>query len=241
MKERPILFNPDMVKALAAGWKWQTRRAIKLFYKKDRSGMYDFYRRAGKDFKGENWQGAYEPQAGTFNLTCPYGQISDELWVKEAHYLYGQWHIKGVTKKTKKEKWRFIPDRDKGVKFPDDPPELIAPGTAYKGWFKRNSLFMPRWASRTQLNISKIRLQNVQEINFTDASAEGLYREYDGTKYWYSPSERRNVVVNYRTDTMTPYPEKAFEALWDGINKKQGFGWDVDPLVWVVEFFKVKK
>ncbi len=29
---------------------------------------------------------------------------------------------------------------------------------------------------------------------------------------------------------------KAFELLWNGINSKRGFGWIVNPWVWVVEF-----
>ena len=30
-----------------------------------------------------------------------------------------------------------------------------------------------------------------------------------------------------------------FEALWDSINKKRGFGWDVNPWVWVIEFKRI--
>ena len=35
-------------------------------------------------------------------------------------------------------------------------------------------------------------------------------------------------------------PTAAFRVLWDSINAKRGFGWDVNPWVWVIEFKKVE-
>jgi len=38
----------------------------------------------------------------------------------------------------------------------------------------------------------------------------------------------------------TPYdqatPSMCFEALWDSLNAKRGYGWDKNPWVWVIEF-----
>ena len=31
-----------------------------------------------------------------------------------------------------------------------------------------------------------------------------------------------------------------FEDLWDSINAKRGYGWDVNPWVWVIEFKSVE-
>ena len=35
-------------------------------------------------------------------------------------------------------------------------------------------------------------------------------------------------------------PCDAYADLWDGLNKERGFGWDVDPWVWVVSFRRLK-
>jgi len=34
---------------------------------------------------------------------------------------------------------------------------------------------------------------------------------------------------------------EAFEVLWDSLNAKRGYGWDVNPWVWVIEFKRVKR
>jgi hypothetical protein len=57
MRERPILFNGEMVKAIIQGQKTQTRRVMKL-----------------------------RPGHGPVPLLpCPYGQPGDQLWVRETH------------------------------------------------------------------------------------------------------------------------------------------------------------
>lgn len=66
MKERPILFSGDMVKALLLGWKTQTRRVIKP-------------QPQGK------WSGPMPCQ----EWPCPYGKPGDRLWVKETFSTFG--------------------------------------------------------------------------------------------------------------------------------------------------------
>ena len=73
---------------------------------------------------------------------------------------------------------------------------------------------MPRWASRINLEITDIRVERVQDITEEDAKAEGVD--------WY-PAMRAN---------------RLFQSLWDSINAKRGYAWDVNPWVWVVEFIQ---
>ena len=64
MKERPILFNGDMVRAVLSGQKTQTRRVIK-----------------GRPIKTQKHA-----------LFCPYGHPGDRLWVRETWYYEEHMH-----------------------------------------------------------------------------------------------------------------------------------------------------
>ena len=79
MKERPISFSTDMVKAILSGIKTQTRRVIK-----------PQPIRINDDFDGTwEWRakGQYYDDLTLYSMLkghCPYGQIGDRLWVREA-------------------------------------------------------------------------------------------------------------------------------------------------------------
>lgn len=72
MKERPILFNAPMVRAILAGKKTQTRRIAKPVRHPDLGNIYT--------------PGAlvleHEPQH-VIERACPYGRPGDQLWVRE--------------------------------------------------------------------------------------------------------------------------------------------------------------
>jgi len=74
------------------------------------------------------------------------------------------------------------------------------------------SIHMPRAASRITLEIVNVRVERIQHITCADAGAEGVNGDSDA-----------EVYVN-------------FQDLWDHINTPRGYGWDVNPWVWVIEF-----
>jgi hypothetical protein len=90
-------------------------------------------------------------------------------------------------------------------------PESYQAGA--KGW--RPSIFMPRWASRITLEITGVRVERVQDISADDARAEGV--------------SAPDVL-----------PRSKFATLWDSINAKRGYGWDMNPWCWCVEFKAVQ-
>lgn len=69
MRERPILFNAPMVRAILDGRKTQTRRIVKASHWRQFADCDDYGKTIG------NWQ---------VDLSCcPYGQPGDRLWVRE--------------------------------------------------------------------------------------------------------------------------------------------------------------
>jgi hypothetical protein len=90
------------------------------------------------------------------------------------------------------------------------------------------SIHMPKWASRLWLEITAVRAERVQDITLEDVVAEGIM---DSVPCVY----RDSVSKCDHHETMAK-----FIALWDSLNDKRGYGWDVNPGVWVVEFKKVE-
>lgn len=75
MKERPILFSGQMVRAILAGRKTQTRRVVKPYEP-----------RLSNKAVPDDVVVTYAPKGGGGGLThrgCPYGAVGDRLWVRE--------------------------------------------------------------------------------------------------------------------------------------------------------------
>ena len=198
MAERPILFSGPMVRALLAGTKSQTRRVCKpaQFYSLSSVVEVPDPLERGQVYNGSH----FGDEEGDVSFASPYGGRGDRLWVREAH-------------------WWFKDEHDPVTGY--FPPKLTIEDVEYRAdgddgrkvW--RPSIHMPRWASRITLEITRVRVERLQDISEADAVAEGVYTDpacpaYDG----------------YRT-------------LWEQIN---GSGsWDLNPWVWVVEFRRVKE
>lgn len=161
----------------------------------------------------------------------PLWKVGDKLYVKETHYRYGRWLKNGKTK-TGTQAWRFIAYSGdvrvfQDVFFSPDCVYTVRPNSyRKKGWYKRSALFMPKKRARLWREITAVRVERVQDINETDATAEGClsYNHHD---------IERNIYLRRSARVL-------FKDLWDSINAKRGYGWDVNPWVWVVEFKKVE-
>ena len=219
MKERPILFNSEMIKAVLDGRKTQTRRVIKP------QPLVGIGQREIRPL----------PNGGRESVVyklphCPYGKPGDQLWVRETHQFISP-----------DETWRDISECKIIYKATDTHPGFDGSDYAeHKGlspnspiwdagevhpW--RPSIFLPRKYSRIQLEIVSVKIERVQEILYDDAVAEGMSKEWDGSHYWYSLES---------VEEASQHPPKVFRQLWDSINSKRGFSWDSNPFVWVVEF-----
>lgn len=208
VKERGVLFNGEMVRAVLEGRKTQTRRIVKdLSYVDDEGNTIQ---RPTPD----QWY----PEALQY---CPYGYIGDRLWVRET------W-CQAVDPDTSRP---YDPPRahyrsDGNEVYLDDGDGFTAyreDGTECSPW--KASIHMPRWASRILLEVTAVGVERVQDISERDAVAEGIGRSGVGWK-------------NYGVDPQVMFcnPVNSFISLWDSINAAKGYGWDANPWVWVVEF-----
>lgn len=206
MKERPILFNGEMVKAILEGRKTQTRRVIKL-----RIHEVGKISQITVDEIGV-WQGKNPMSL----MSCPYGKPGDRLWVREtfAYVSCGE-NDKGAIKKGEngiypigEYDWDFYKIRYAATEDNCD----------WEGGWKP-SIYIPRWASRINLEITDVRVERVQDISEEDAQSEGVEFEENSPSYEYSG---------------------LFAHLWNSINQKRGYGWDKNPWVWVIEFKRIE-
>lgn len=113
------------------------------------------------------------------------------------------------------------------VEYSTDMDEAAKEAAKFYGAKFKTGRFMPRRASRITLEITGIRVERVRDASLEDMKAEGV------ENYYYS---------GYDFDWKSHEPEAAnFIRLWDSINAKRGYGWDVNPWVWVVKFRKIEK
>ena len=149
MRERGILFSAPMVRAILAGTKTQTRRAL-------RDGTW------------------LDPELGVIRMcsvgpgvtgyqevACPYGAPGDRLWVREA------WRSTGDDGRCDD-----MPPRDMQAHQVWYEADGKAPADELVGKL-RPGMFMPRWASRITLEVVSVRVELLQDISEADAIAEG--------------------------------------------------------------------
>lgn len=181
ISDLPMLFNAPMVRAILDGSKTQTRRIVKG---QEYWGSYiaRVHQLEPSLFRMEGSEQIRKEVFGndrTFvDVRCPYGQPSDQLWVRE-----NGWERPERTSKMMREgadtwaPYYFDADGWSEQDFAD-----------FKAWgFKRRpSIHMPRKASRIQLEITGIRVERLQDISEEDAVAEGWPLDDTDPKQWYA-------------------------------------------------------
>lgn len=215
MKERPILFNEAMVRALLDGRKTQTRRVIKpqpLGYTGRKFIVPDDSPKAWHD-------------SDDFLSFCPYGQPGDRLWVRETWKPSIAHSCAMDACDCADVRVSYV--ADSGIKFfaeDDVSEEWLMPKAALAG---RNvpAIHMPRWACRLLLEVTAVRVERLQEISAADARAEGCLPPD-------LPPDVSGVAGDYVADERT-----SFAILWNRINGPDS--WQASPWVWVVEFRRI--
>ena len=239
IKERGIIFNGEMVRAILSGSKTQMRRVIKspattlqnngtncIVYREAGDPWYKDYVFSMRGHSGV-WNDYTLPQ---FLALCPFGQVGDRLWVRETFRVHSRaTDVATIAyKASERQSWTQQVARV--------PIELCTKQVSPEAWTP--SIHMPRWASRITLEITDIRVERLNDISEADAINEGLIKEaYD----WRS-SEFPMANVAYRTylesERRYSSPKQCYQSLWESIYGQDS--WQSNPFVWVVEFKRVE-
>lgn len=209
MSIKPILFNTDMVRAILANEKTQTRRIVKPNYKDDEYCL----RVVTNQHTGEKYLEKLDEDEDPFPnprfVFSPY-EIGDILWVRETWSttdkcgLYPDWPIDGI---------HYI--------YKADDPTCDA--AKESRWYP--SIHMPKQAARIFLRVKEVRVERLQSITSYGCVKEGISKEI-----LYALKERMTKGI--------------FAILWESTIKKADlpkYGWDANPLVWVIEFERCEK
>ncbi|HHB7327746.1 TPA: hypothetical protein ACN7LF_003401 [Klebsiella pneumoniae] len=236
MKERGMIFNGELVRAILDGRKTQTRRPIK--WKQTR------LTEIGEREDGSKWPWSEDAEhACDFWHPCPFGAVGDRIWVRETWATLGNedgccvdWEgnlCKGDERSAARIYRASCEQRpgDYGLwSIPDD--AYWKPHTKehkFEGAW-RPSIHMPRWASRILLEITDVRVERLNAISEEDATAEGvppagcLLPDYPGT------------FLTPKGDFATA--KVAFLRLWESIYGEDS--WKANGWVWVISFKRVE-
>ncbi|HCR3467652.1 TPA: hypothetical protein ON597_000411 [Proteus mirabilis] len=235
MKERGIIFNAEMVRAILDGRKTQTRRIMKPQPKLSESGGTWWPSNICQSMINieEIMQDNEGVWAGIAGIACPHGGVGDHLWVRETFALLGNedgvcvdWND-NILKTGEEQAARIYKASceqkagDYGLwSIPDDADwKPHTDNHKYDGtWIP--SIHMPRWASRITLEIVDVHVERLKDAGDTEFKAEGypLERELTG-------------------GSMDPFCW--FRNLWDSVSPTN-FKYADNPWVWVIEFKKVE-
>ncbi|MCE4073502.1 MULTISPECIES: hypothetical protein [Pseudomonas] len=188
MKERPILFNGPMVRAILEGQKTVTRRAVK-----------------GAAAK---WLIDFTPEfvADKANDLCPFGVPGDRLWVRETTEADYESCDSVVLA-------RYSADEAPVLYWENDDGEPIQ---AVDHWNYprdvRPSIHMKREACRILLEITAVRVERLQDITEEQAEAEGAVHASSIKDFeaWAAEQRAQSLPVDP--------PRAWFIRLWEHIN-----------------------
>lgn len=223
VKERPIIFSGEMVKAILDGKKTMTRRVVKSDFINNYKHAHIIKQSSDKSREGKAY--FYDKPAGGMVLSSQlvsnlYGKVGDRLWVRETWQEIGPDCL--LT-------YKATYPGDLYAKRPEleNVPPLA--GLKERGYLWKSPMFMPRWASRILLEITDIRVERLNDISDEDAVKEGLRILPASGRYVVSPGDQYFGSASH--DAV-----EVFSWLWDSINAKKGYPWSSNPWVWVVEF-----
>lgn len=212
MAMRPMLFDGEMVRALLAGRKTQTRRPIRHQPVVDDNGFWKM--------DGAGWGNTLRfiqpaPSVrGSLGLAnnCPLGKPGDHIWVRErARVIDYRSNCDALVRyeADQSTRWVNMPSRLKYV-----PVGRCIPNGCH------------REASRILLEITGVRAERLNDISQADAIAEGM------------PPSHPSIDAVSRTLGYPDFSRSVFAQLWQFIYGEKA--WSENKWVWVIEFKRIE-
>lgn len=212
MKERGMIFNAEMVRAILEGRKTQTRRIVTPQPSPDQ-GMVNAAYCGCPNLWLRN--GTCRKDDPTYEWKCPHGRTGDRIWVRET--FNGFWLDDDVIQEIKDG----ISSAAELCDYRADYPDASRPA---EGWTP--SIHMPRWASRITLEITGVRAERLQGISQADAIAEG------------APPSHPSIDAVSRDYGFPDFSRSWFGQTWWSIYGEEN--WQANPWVWVIEFKRLE-
>ncbi|PNK64475.1 hypothetical protein A6J33_017665 [Pantoea sp. FDAARGOS_194] len=217
MRERPILLNADMVRAVLNGSKTQTRRIItpQPFDRSWARHDHQIEIASGRAENGDEIDGllAYtKSSGGEWHAFCPFGQPGDRLWVRETFRVHSRATDVAtlVYKASGRQSWTEQTHRV--------PASVCNKPAVIEKWTP--SIHMPRWASRITLEITGVRVERLTALSDDDARNEGCPAQLP-----HNPEDEHQARTWFR-------------GLWSEIYGEES--WQANLWVWVIEFKRVE-
>ncbi|EPM0703386.1 hypothetical protein WJE11_001914 [Klebsiella aerogenes] len=238
MKERGMIFNSEMVRAILDGRKTQTRRIMKVQPKPCNHANWPDYSPdpQWKSYPG-GWCCAVCANGTTIDhrhhakgITCPYGTVGDRIWVRETFqgplfdYEQMESYLEDSSKFENPEFCQYAADGKPAPEYYDADDNLR------HGW--RPSIHMPRWASRILLEITNIGIQRIHSISQNDAAREGLMRLPVTGRYCINQGDQYFGGASHDA-------REVFSWMWQSIYGEES--WNANPWVWVIEFKRIEE
>jgi hypothetical protein len=221
MNEKPIIFSTEMVQAILKNQKTMTRRVM-VPQPPEYVRYFVFYQGELRAYlpMGEP---CVAPGSTDPLRIKPRYNIGDRLWVRET------W---GVANKANDFRIVYkVPEFSNP--FPEGfPRDLLCD----KRW--RSGRFMPRRCARLFLEVTDIKAELLQDISLIDAIEEGVLF-YEG---WQTREYKKALEAARGAGTKPPLgfdPKQRFLYLWDKLNKKRGYGVEVNPRIIAYSFKRV--
>lgn len=230
MKERPVIFNAEMVRAILSGSKTQTRRVIVNVGADNCIPLQ-------KQSKTKDGIYTHVMDAPVYGL-CPFGQPGDRLWVRETWSDVNLEGAPALAYRADDEVYDLMEDEsllDEDGAFNYQDPRVSK--YHFAAWYSdlisgiegnwRPAIHMPRWASRITLEITGVRVERLNTISEEDARAEGVEKMHGGFWRHYQPGWTQHQLS----------ARGSFVTLWKSIYGEES--WNSNQWVWVVEFRRV--
>jgi len=216
MKEIPILFSTEMVKAILEGRKTQTRRVMKI--QPDFEPSFCIVDSILSIWKYQFAKGKFPKCSGAASkpFLCPFGKPGDLLWVRETWVWWDGDDVYGP-----------------GYYYAETFGQKENVPKGFPSW--KPSIHMPKAAARIWLEVTAVRVERLQDISERDCIAEGIesFRPVPGD------GGAETYYKMYDTGKFAPFSKRSFESLWESINGPGS--WEQNPWVWVITFKKVER